>query len=225
MFSGPGRRVVLPLMLLAWSGCQADTVVRPTLAATCSAEPSSGAVPLSVNFNLNVAGAEGSFAVAIAYGDGSSGSDPGASHIYSAAGAYTVTFTVRTASQSALCSANVNVSAPPAPTPPPNQPPVAVFKTTPVAGAGNVITGAVLLGVRFNLCASHDPEQDVLYFTMDFQGDGTYDIGGTTGAQCRHDYTYAVGTYRPKVCVTDLGPDRAPAHPYQCERYTVQVNP
>jgi hypothetical protein len=178
-----------------------------------------------VNFGLNIAGAEGSFTVSISYGDGSTGGDPAVPHTYAAGGVYSAAFTIRTASQSALCTTAVNVSSPPPPSPPPNQPPDPVFKSTPAAGAGNVIAGTAPFSVRFNLCDSRDPEQDPLYFTMDFQGDGAFDIGGTTGAQCRHDYVYAVGTYQPRVCVTDLGPDGVPLHPYQCNRYTLRANP
>jgi hypothetical protein len=221
-------RVTLPMTLALALGCTRETTVAPTLAVTCSATPASGLAPLFVTFIVNVAGAEGSFSVAISYGDGASGTDVAAPHTYAGAGTYTATFTVRSATQSALCTTAVSVGAPPpSPSPPPaeNQPPVPVFKTTPAAGPGNLIAGPAPFDVRFNLCDSSDPEQDVLYFSMDFQGDGAFDTGGTTGAQCRRTFSYPVGSYQPRICVTDLGPDHVPAHPYQCARYTVRAGP
>ena len=66
-----------------------------------------------------------------------------------------------------------------------------------------------------------DVDKDVLRWTMDFRGDGINEVDGTTGGACRRDFTYAAGTYRPRICVTDLGPDREPLHPFQCKTYTV----
>ena len=97
------------LSALLVPACQKDKVVAPALSATCEARPASGAVPLTVSFLVNVAGAEGPITVAISYGDGASGSNPDASHSYTAAGSYTASFDVRTATQSARCSAVVAV--------------------------------------------------------------------------------------------------------------------
>jgi len=221
-------RVALPIILALPLGCTRQTTVAPTLAVTCSPTPPSGPAPLLVSFNVNVAGAQGSFSVAINYGDGTSGTDLAAAHTYTDPGTYTATFTVRSATQSALCTSAVSVGAPaPTPTPPPaqNQPPAPVFKTTPAAGAGDLITGTAPFSVRYNLCDSSDPEQDVLYFSMDFEGDGVFDTGGTTGAHCRRTFSYPAGSFQPRVCVTDLGPDHVPSHPYQCKRYTVRSVP
>lgn len=106
-----------------------------------------------------------------------------------------------------------------------NQPPVPVYKTTPSA-SGSTIGGRAPLAVTFNLCASSDPEGDPLYFLMDFDGDGRFDSSGTSGAACRHDYTYAAaGSWTPRVCLHDLGPDRMALHNDQCRTYTVSVTP
>lgn len=217
--------MVLASLALWAPGCdRAAPIVAPTLSATCSAAPSSGAAPLAVSFNLNVAGAQGPFTVAISYGDGATGSDPGSAHTFASGGVYTVSFTVRTATQSALCSASVSVSAAPPPPPPQNQAPEPIFRTTPAAGPGNTLSGPAPFTVRYDLCRSTDPEQDRLYFTMDFEGDGRFDVGGTTGAQCRRSHSYPAGTYQPRMCITDLGEDGVPMHPYLCVKYALQAN-
>jgi hypothetical protein len=67
---------------------------------------------------------------------------------------------------------------------------------------------------------------------MDLDGDGVYELVGVTGADCRHETTYAVGTRTATICMTDVDcPDwpsceRAPKfHPYQCMSYTVTATP
>ena len=210
---------VLAALAGAGVGCdKTETVTAPALSASCAANPSSGVAPLNVSFTLNVSGAQGPFTVAVSYGDGTSGADPDQPHVFAAAGTYTASFTVTAAGQSARCAATVIVGAPPPP--PPNLPPVAVFKTDPDP-AGGVISGPAPFSVRFNLCASHDPELDPRWFTMDFDGDGQNEINGQTGAHCRRTHVYSAGTWRPRVCVTDVDSARVPLHPYQCKRYTV----
>jgi PKD repeat protein len=224
------RRLGIGVMLaLGLPACGKDSPVAPSpLAATCSASPASGPTPLPVAFALNVTGAQGSFALAINYGDGATGVDPAARHVYAAAGSYAATFAVTTATQSALCTASVRVDPPPAPSPAPapaaNRIPEAVFSTNPVAGPGDTFTGKPPLTITFNMCRTSDPDGDPLNFTMDFEGDGKIDSEGTTGADCRHEHAYTlVGTSTPRICVTDLLPSRAPAHPYQCKVYVVKL--
>jgi hypothetical protein len=210
--------------LAALPGCQKDQVVAPSLAVTCEARPASGPAPLPVSFLLAVSGAEGTFGVSIAYGDGASGTNPDAPHTYASAGTYVAAFTVTSAAQSARCSTTVTVSAPPAPA---NRPPDPVFKTTPDAGGSNQdrINGTAPLGVRFNLCPTTDPDGDLLWFSMDFDGDRKFDSEGTTGAYCRRDWTYAAGTWRPRVCVHDMAASYEALHEDQCKSYTVTVTP
>jgi hypothetical protein len=184
-----------------------------------------------VSFSLNVAGAEGAFGVRIDYGDGASGTEIGPSHTYTNAGSYTAGFTVNTQTQSALCTTPVRVDAPPPPPTPtpsgPNQAPIAVFDTNPDSDASGRFTGstALTLTISFNMCRSSDPEGDPLFFRMDLDGDGRFEEEGTSGADCRHTHDYDVaGTYVPRVCMTDLNPSsRAPAHPFQCHDYVVEV--
>jgi hypothetical protein len=206
-------------------GCDDDdNVTTPTLAATCEARPSSGRAPLTLSFVVGVTGADGPAAVSIAYGDGSSGTNPDAPHTYAAAGTYVASFAVTTSTQSARCSATVTVEAP---APPANQPPSLVAKTTPSAGGPGAdrITGTAPLAVHFNLCTTSDPEDDLLYFLFDFDGDGRYDAGGSSGANCRKDWTYNVGTWKPEVCVHDRDAAGKPLHDDQCKTYVVTATP
>jgi PKD domain len=216
--------LLLPLTL---SGCGDDNnPVGPNgLTVRCSASPSSGVAPLAVAFAVQVEGANGSTQVAVNYGDGTTGSDPNVRHVYQAPGTFTAAFNVTTRDQAASCTAGVTVAATPAPPPVTgNQPPDAVFKTNPAA-AGSRIQGAAPFQVRFNMCPTVDPDGDRLLFTMDFQGDGAIDVAGSTGAECRHSVVYSPGSYRPRVCVTDItGLGGQPLHPPVCQVYDVDVN-
>jgi len=214
---------------LLLGGCRQENPAAPSLDVTCVATPSSGASPLTVRFLVNVTDAQGAFAIAINYGDGGSGADVTAGHTYNGAGTYTAAFTVTTATQSALCSTAVRVDAAPArPTPSPtasgpNQAPQAVFRTVPSVPAGGVFTGTRSVTVDFNMCPTADPEGDPLQFTMDFEGDGTTEVAGRTGGDCRRGHTYSAGNYRPRICVTDLNSGLAPIHGFQCKSYSVSV--
>jgi PKD repeat protein len=177
-----------------------------------------------VAFAVSVAGAAGPFTVDVSYGDGTSGSNPDQPHTYVAAGSYTASFTIATATQNARCATTVTVAAMPTPTPAGNRAPVAIFKTTPEA-TGSKITGTAPLSVRFNMCASTDPDGDALYFLIDFDGDGKFDSGGTTGASCRQDHIYPAGTWVPEVCLHDMGPDRVALHDDECRTYVVVATP
>jgi hypothetical protein len=205
--------------------CQKDEVVAPSLGVTCEARPGSGQAPLPVSFLLTVSGAAGTFDVSVSYGDGASGTSPDTPHTYVSAGTYVAAFTVTTATQSARCSATVTVAAaPPAPV---NRPPDPVYKTTPeaVGTSQDKITGTAPLAVRFNLCASTDPDADLLWFSFDFDGDRHFDAEGTTGAYCRRDWTYTAGTWHPRVCVHDVTSSYEALHDDQCKSYTVTVTP
>ena len=219
----PLRTLLACFLALIAAACQEDQVVSPALTATCEARPSAGTAPLGVAFLLNVAGAEGPVTFSISYGDGQSGSNPDAAHTYAAPGSYTAAFDVRTSTQSARCSTTVGVS--PGTTPVSgNQPPNAVFRTTPTA-VGGFITGTAPLTVGFNMCATSDAEGDELYFGMDFEGDDKFDFKGITGFHCRAEHVYAVGTWRPLLCVHDRDKDFNPLHDDSCQRYTVVAKP
>ena len=219
--------VVLALLTVAGPACQKEkTVTAPTLSAACEARPSVGQAPLPVSFALSVSGGEGPFSVLVSYGDGGTGTNPDLPHTYASTGVFTASFVVTTATQSARCAATVTVMPGTVPSPPPgaNQPPKAVFKTTPDA-AGSTISGTAPLSVRFNMCGSTDPDLDRMYFTMDFDGDGALDSGGTTGAHCRKDHVYAAGTWKARTCLHDIDANGEARHDDQCRRYTVVATP
>ncbi len=225
------RRLGLILCLGAATCSKDTTVTAPTLTAHCGASPSSGGAPLTVVFTLDVAGAQGAFSVAIDYGDGTQGSDPGRPHVYTAPGAYSASFTVTTASQSARCSTPIAAAAPSPPPPRPNQPPAPFYKTVPGASR-TTITGQAPLTVHFNMCRSTDADGDTLYYRMDLDGNGTFEFHGATGADCRHEATYAAGTHTATICVTDVDCSTWPAceglpplHPFQCRTYSVVAAP
>jgi hypothetical protein len=217
--------VLAGILAVVGAGCQdEETVTAPALSATCEARPSSGPAPLAVSFLLGVSGAEGSYGVAVSYGDGTSGTNPDAPHTYATAGSFTAAFTVTTATQSARCSAAVTVQPGTSPSPGTNQPPEAVFKSVPNAAHGT-ISGTAPFSVRFNMCLSSDPDGDKIYFTMDFEGDGDIDQGGTTGGNCRRDYVYSAGTWTAHNCLRDIDANGKALHDDQCKAYTVVVAP
>ena len=157
--------------------------------------------------------------------DGASSTNPDAPHTYATAGTFTAAFTVTTATQSARCSTAITVQPGPSPpSPGPNQPPNAVFKSTPDAVRGT-ISGTAPFSVRFNMCLTSDPDGDKVYFTMDFDGDGKTDQGGTTGGNCRRDHVYAAGTWTAHNCLRDIDANGKALHEDQCKTYTVVVTP
>jgi hypothetical protein len=229
---GWGLVGVVGLLGMGLPGCdKGDTVTAPVLGATCSATPPSGTAPLTVSFALGVSGAQGTPVVAIAYGDGATGTNPDVIHTYATAGLFTASFTVTASGQTARCATSVEVgpgsSPSPSPSPPGpegNLPPEAAFKTSPDV-KGGAITGTAPFSVTFNMCPTSDPEGDTLYFTMDFQPDGKLDDHGSTGASCRRHFDYAVGTWHPEICVTDLDAEGKALHDAQCMTYKVVATP
>jgi hypothetical protein len=220
--------VVLCVVALTLAqGCEDDdNVAGPTLVATCEARPASGTAPLPVTFLVGVSGADGSYSVSVNYGDGSSGANPDLAHTYAGAGSYLASFTITTPTQSAACSSTVTVApAPPAP-PPPNRPPNAVFRTDPVATGNheNKISGTAPLQVHFNVCQSTDPDGDLIHVKMDLDADRRYESGGTTDADCRRDWTYAEGFWKPRVCVRDQDASGQPLHTDNCLAYEVTAS-
>jgi PKD repeat protein len=216
------KTLVCLLGLAVLPACDDENPAAPVLAATCEARPASGQAPLAVSFLLNISGAEGTTSVAITYGDGQSGTNPDTPHTYATGGSYTATFNVSTATQqTARCSTVVNVTGTGAPTGG-NKPPVAVFKVSP-GEVGGRIKGTAPFTVNFNMCATSDPENDELYFLFDFEGDEIFDFGGITGFHCRADRTYAVGTWKPVICVHDRTAARQPLHDDTCATYTIDA--
>jgi hypothetical protein len=97
-----------------------------------------------------------------------------------------------------------------------NQPPTAVFKTTPPANDESVIVGGNAIDVTFNMCQSSDPDEgDELKFWYDYDGDGKTDEWG----HCRATHHYQVKEFDSacvdtKVCVSDRQANHAVCHTY-----------
>src|SRR5258706_7304674 len=119
------------------SGCGGDDVDSPTaqtgpLAITCSATPTSGGVPLTVQFPATVTSREESTpTLTWSFGDGTAASVASASRTYLNPGTYNAGAEVRAGGRSSTCSVTVTASAPARATLGPNGVPVARFKITP----------------------------------------------------------------------------------------------
>src|SRR5262245_43153554 len=110
--------------------------------------------------------------------------------------------------------------------------PRVVFKIKPGADANGVIGGSGSpdkpLNVTFNTCASVDPDNDPLLYSIDVDGNGTLDDQGTTGGHCRQTIPYAAEAgeprrIRPTVCVVDLDAAGQPRRERVCKTYTIEV--
>ena len=217
------------LAAFALTGCSddKDSLTGGSPALTCAASPASGTAPLQVGFTAVVSGTASTVSVTVNFGDGTTAVGTTVGHTYGTPGTYTASFAATSsAGASAECSTGVTVSAPPAGPAGPggNQPPEAVFKTAPGDVSGT-ISGQAPLEVNFNMCPTVDPEGDTLYFTMDFQLDGSLDVAGTTGAACRRGSTYPAGSFQARICVTDIAGGGGALHPAQCRIYSIEARP
>jgi outer membrane protein OmpA-like peptidoglycan-associated protein len=84
------------------------TVSCPQLTCTASGNPTSGTVPLTVQFNGSANGGCPPVIYSWSFGDGGSGSDQSPSHIYQKAGDYTASLTV-TDSKGNTCQKNLSI--------------------------------------------------------------------------------------------------------------------
>ena len=184
-FRGIGLLLAASLLVMAITGC---ALFNRAPIAILSASPTSGGVPLLVQFS-----ASGSYdpdGDALVYewdfGDGADGSGLSVAHEYTAEGSYTVRLTVTddggmqtTATQSILVSVQAVGSVP-----------TASFTASPSSG-GTPLT------VSFNASGSNDPDGTIVSYEWSF-GDGTSGSGATT----IHSYL-TQGTYTAVLTVTD----------------------
>lgn len=101
--------------------------------------------------------------------------------------------------------------------------------TDPDPTVGNNFVARRSLTINFNMCQSSDPDGDDITFRMDLDGNGSYEVDGPTGADCRRSYTYRwtalpnPTSWNPKLCATDLLSSHSLAHPFQCKTFNVKV--
>ncbi|MFM7069525.1 MAG: PKD domain-containing protein [Actinomycetes bacterium] len=182
--------VVVAAAVLVAGACAAPAgPIGQSPTVTMSADPTSGSIPLTVNFFTSAtsvpAGSELTYSWS--FGDGSAAStDPSPTHVYTAAGSYTATVTVTDATgRSTLKSVTISAELPP------NEPPIAVIGATPVSGKGPLV-------VAFSSAGSVDGDGAIAAYDLDF-GDGT---AHSTSAGTAHTYA-AVGSYVATLTVTD----------------------
>jgi len=171
--------------------------------AELTADPTSGNVPLSVDFDASGSTDPDGSIAQYDYdweGDGTydlidGGATP--SYTYTLAGDYDATVRV-TDDESATDTASILITA----TSPGNDPPVAALTADPTEGSAPLM-------VDFDAGGSYDPDNDVppnrgiVLFEWDFEGDGTYDEQGTSGTT---SFTYtepSVVGYNATVRVKD----------------------
>ena len=156
-------------------------------AASFTATPTSGTVPLNVAFDAtgSIDGDGSIVSYAWTFGDGNAAIGSAPSHSYTAAGTYTVTLTV-TDDDGATAQSTSTITA----TDPENVAPTASFTATPDSGTAP-------LEVAFNAGASADSDGEVSSYEWSF-GDGN----AASGVAPSHTFTTA-GTYTVTLTVTD----------------------
>jgi len=156
--------------------------------ASFTADPSSGAAPLTVNFDASAstppAGASLT-SFSWTFGDGNSGTGEITSHTFTAEGTYTVSLVVEDSNGNAdVATTTITVDATP------TTDPIAIFTASP-------LTGTAPLLVDFDATASIPPtDATITAYDWDF-GDGSTGTGAITS------HTYATeGTYTAELTVT-----------------------
>jgi len=154
------------------------------LAASCTASPTSGDIPLTVNFTGTAAGGISPYVYSWNFGDGQSSSSQNPSHTYSSAGTYTITLTVTdsTASQ-ATASTEVTTSAP-------------VHEVTVPDTPEGSSTGATGVSYTYTTGGSSCSQGHSVEYYFDW-GDGTYSFWSSS-TSASHIWS-AAGTYSAKV--------------------------
>jgi len=118
-----------------------------------------------------------------------------AQHIFTKEGTYKVLLTINDKDGlTGTKELQVNVELAPAS-------PIAVMKTDPAKASDSdtSISGTVPFEVNFNAASSSDPDDDIVDYKWDFDGDGVFDSAGETTS-----YVYStVGTYNASLTVID----------------------
>jgi len=154
------------------------------LAASCTASPTSGDIPLIVNFTGSASGGTSPYTYSWNFGDGSSSSSQNPSYTYSSAGSYTVTLTV-TDSASSQASASTEVTAS-----------SAVHEVTVPDTPEGPSTGAPGVSYTYTTGGSSCSQGHSVEYYFDW-GDGAYS-SWSSSTSASHIWS-AAGTYSVKV--------------------------
>jgi PKD repeat protein len=179
-----------------FSGCNEQTAIEqenkiPT--ASCSANPTEGMMPLTVNF---VGSGSDSDGIITSYhwdfGDGESSTQQNPTHTYQSSGTYTVTFTVED-DKGGGKTATIEITVTEAPL---NQNPTCSLNV-------NSNSGNAPFTVTFLLNAD-DEDGSVSFWELDIDNDGTaeYSDSGVPPSGQQHTFEDS-GTYVAKLTVTD----------------------
>jgi PKD repeat protein len=150
----------------------------PLQIVSCSASPTSGSIPLAVNFSVTATGGTGAYGYAWNFGDGGSSTLQNPSHTYSTPGQYAGVITVTSGTQTQSCTTStISVTCPD----------LVVACTGPTSGK---------MGVAVTFSCSASGGSGTYTYDWDF-GDGTTH---STSQNPSHVYQSA-GTWNPKVTV------------------------
>lgn len=166
--------------------------------ASLAASPREGVAPLTVHVDGSASHDPDGTIVEYRwyfYGGGGTfvgGNIPAMDHVYDTPGPYSIWLVVVDddgATDWTDSGITITVNEPP----PVNQSPTAALTASPTSGTGSV-------NVTLDASASHDPDGTIIKYEWDFEGDGTYNTTTTTPVIT---HAYGVGTYTPRVRVTD----------------------
>jgi len=154
------------------------------LAASCTASPTSGDIPLTVNFTGTAAGGISPYTYSWNFGDGASSTAQNPSHTYTQAGSYTITLTVTDSALSqATASTEITASSP-------------VHEVTAPNTPEGPSTGAPGVSYTYTTGGSSCSQGHSVEYYFDW-GDGTYS-SWSSSTSASHIWS-AAGTYSVKV--------------------------
>jgi PKD repeat protein len=167
------------LLLVACGGDNGSQPQPNPLSITCNATPTTGQVPLRVDFQSTASGASGAFVFNWNFGDGVTSSSQNTAHTYRSAGSFTAQLTVTSGSESKTCSSNIQVQT----------------KPLTVSCKANVTSGKAPLTVQFS--------SNVKGGSGDYSYDWDFDDGGHSSSEDpSHTYNNP-DTYHPTLNVQD----------------------
>jgi PKD repeat protein len=201
------------------TSCGSDLIFKtdtPPVASLSATSPTTGPVPLTVNFDGSASSDPDSGdsvqSYTFSFGDGSSSvtqSTPTISHTYSSPCSpctASLTVTDKEGATSTASTVTIHANA--------NQAPVSTLTSTPTPA-----TGTVPLSVTFDGSASHDPDGSIASWSLNFGDSNSTSGTGAVPSSITHTYSTA-GTYHAVLTVTDSSNASTPS-----AAVTVTVNP